>query len=197
MAENNSPDRRPTPDPTVLTTEQLLREITSLKELMMAEIQGKKEVTDEKFESVNKQFRLIETQRVEQKQDTKAAVDAAFSAAKEAVKEQTSASAASITKSETSMLEQLKQMSATFSASIKATDDTVADAKERVSKIESAKQGGTEERRDARASISANTAIAAVVIALVFGLLAAYTATRRTPTVVVPTPAQTVTVKTP
>jgi hypothetical protein len=57
----------PRPDPTVLTTDQLIREIAHLKELM------------------GLHFELIEEQRVESKIDNAKALDAALLAAKESV----------------------------------------------------------------------------------------------------------------
>ena len=133
-------------DPSSLTTDQLLREIDRLENLMLSKMSGVKEIIEEKFISVSTQFNLIERQRLEQKSDTKAAVDAALAAAKEAVKEQTTASDRSITKSETATTEQLKQLTQTFETAINGITDAISDVKERISRIESIKQGGTEQR---------------------------------------------------
>src|SRR5687768_9854890 len=89
-------DWRPRPDPTVLTTEALHREVGALRELMEARIgalnllvesrvQSEIGRHEEKFAKVSQQLALVEQQRVEQKADTKAAVDAALTAQKEAV----------------------------------------------------------------------------------------------------------------
>jgi len=125
-------------DPSSLTTDQLLREIDRLENLMLSKMSGVKEIIEEKFISVSTQFNLIERQRLEQKSDTKAA--------KEAVKEQTTASDRSITKSETATTEQLKQLTQTFETAINGITDAISDVKERISRIESIKQGGTEQR---------------------------------------------------
>jgi len=140
-----APESKPTPDPTVLTTEQLLREVDRVKELMQAEIKGLSDVSVEKFDSVETQFTLVERQRVEQKKDTKDAVDAALAAAKEAVKEQTTASGLSITKSETATAEQLKQLTVTFTTAINGVTVSFNDLKTRVERIENLKQGGREQ----------------------------------------------------
>lgn len=131
----------PASDPSELTTKQLLREITILRELINAMFDGSQRITEEKFNAVTGQFNLIERQRVEQKADTKAAVDAALTAQKEAVKEQTTASERAIAKSEAATKEQLTQLSATFTQAIKGLTDILNDTKERVSKSESASQG--------------------------------------------------------
>ncbi len=83
----------PIPDPTNLTTEQMLREVGNLETLMNSRMRGMREL----FES---QLMQMERQRIEQKQDTKAAVDDALAAAKEVVKTQTQASQLAIDKAE-------------------------------------------------------------------------------------------------
>ena len=135
---------KPTPDPTILTTEQLLREVKSATVLMEAEVKRVEDVTIEKFASVKEQFNLVERQRVEQKKDTKDAVDAALAAAKEAVKEQTTASGLSITKSETATTEQLKQLTTTFNTAIAGLTALLTNLTTRVERIENIKQGGKE-----------------------------------------------------
>lgn len=212
MADDEVPARRyvqdrmeegkPTPDPTVLTTEQLLREIDRLEKLTVAQVSGLKELLAEKIDSmksevesmrdlrnqkfdamddhivgvsrkcadqttelaklvdekisnidnnlseklvsVKTQFDLIERQRVEQKQDTKAAVDAALAAAKEAVKEQKDASDKSITKTETATAEQLKQMNVTFTTQLAGITSPISDLKDRVTSLESMRMGAKE-----------------------------------------------------
>jgi hypothetical protein len=61
-------------DPTVLTTEQLMREIKHVHDLMAAQ-----------QATVQTHFKLLEGQRVELKGDTGKAVDAALTSAKDAV----------------------------------------------------------------------------------------------------------------
>ena len=146
---------RPVPDPTVLTTEQLHREIAAAVRLLQAEGEGRmnlfrseiqsiQDANAIRFANIEKEFALVENRRVEQKVDTKTAVDAALQAAKSAVNEQTVAQEKAITKSETAAAEQSKQQYATFSASLKGVTDTVADLKERVATIEAIKIGATE-----------------------------------------------------
>jgi ABC-type transporter MlaC component len=149
-------------DPTILTTEQLLREVANAVLLLESKIAGKEEVTAERLSSVETQFSLIERQRVEQKADTEKAVQAALSAAKEAVKEQTAASDKSITKSETATAEQLRQLTVTFDTAIKGLTDILSDTKDRVGKIESRKEGATFEMQDSRANQNTNIAAAAL-----------------------------------
>ncbi len=73
----------PSVDPTALTTQALLREIASLKELLTALMEGHSELDKERFREIEERFVLIERQRIEQKKDTTTAIDAALAAQKE------------------------------------------------------------------------------------------------------------------
>jgi len=150
------------PDPTVLTTEQLLREVERVKELMISELKGMNAVFEERFNSIGTQLALIERQRIEQKEDTATAVQAALSAAKEAVKEQTTASEKSITKTETATSEQLRQLSTTFTTAQDAVADKVDDIKTRVERIENLKQGSKDAVTGAQAGIALLLALLAI-----------------------------------
>ena len=160
-------ESRPTPDPTVLTTDAVERAVEAVVNLLRAELKGVEDVTQEKFASIKDQLRLIEQQRVEQKKDTKDAVDAALAAAKEAVKEQTTASERSVLKSETSFKEQLGQLTTTFNTAIDGLRREVGDLKERVSGGEERKLGGQE----AKASISGGVMLALGVLTLLVMVL--------------------------
>jgi hypothetical protein len=138
-------------DPTANVRHDLDAAVKRQDDLRSLEAEGLKDLIrsqdvlhDEKMASVETQFQLIERQRVEQKADTEKAVQAALSAAKEAVKEQTAASEKSITKSETATAEQLRQLTATFTTAIGGVTDTIGDLKDRVGKIESRKEGSGE-----------------------------------------------------
>jgi hypothetical protein len=154
----------PVPDPTVLTTQALLREITGVRELFesqlahrhelyQSEIASLNRINVEKFAKVEQQFELVERQRVEQKQDTKQAVDAALTAQKEAVKEQTTASGLAIAKSETGTSKQLEQLAANFQTAFSGQTVSIDDVKERITRLESAKTTEATVRTDSRAGI--------------------------------------------
>src|SRR5688500_7814819 len=105
--------KQPNVDPSALTTQMVLREGASLKELLTSELEGVKEgirvahddftrvptevqkqvgnlkeLTDLKVLNLERQFEIIEKQRVEQKADTRTAIDDALKAAKELVVQQ-------------------------------------------------------------------------------------------------------------
>lgn len=154
-------------DPSALTTAQLHREVTVLHDLLDALFAGAEQIEKQRFSAVQQQFELVEKQRVEQKMDTKAAVDAALTAQKEAVKEQTTASDRAIAKSELAMTKQLEQLQATFATAINGVTLLLNDAKERVVKIESSKAGGDSVVTKTLAIVGACAALVAMVMAFI------------------------------
>jgi hypothetical protein len=159
-------DLRPRPDPTILTTEQLQRAVVALENNFKMQLGGLRELLDARFDKVDQQFDLVERQRVEQKQDTKVAVDAALQAQKEAVREQTLASERAIAKSEAATTKQLEQLGTTFTTALGSTGVTLSDIKERVGRIESVKVGVQENTTHSQQSWGVAVAVASVVIAL-------------------------------
>lgn len=136
----------PVPDPTVLTTEQLLREVDRVQKLIDAKIEGSvgtlsarldgmELVLAEKFQSVRQQFEIIESRRVEQKQDTKTAVDAALQAQKEAVAAQTDASEKANAKTEAATTKSTDQLAETFNTAVDGMRREIADLRERLGKV--------------------------------------------------------------
>jgi hypothetical protein len=137
-------DSKPIPDPTVLTTEALTREITALNNTVQLQLGALQDRVEDRFSGVDAHFGYIERQRIEQKQDTKAAVEAALSAAKEAVKEQTTSTERAMSKSESDTSEHLKHLRTTFTESIAAVERSVGYSKERITALESIRLGGKE-----------------------------------------------------
>jgi uncharacterized integral membrane protein len=169
----------PVPDPTVLTTEALQREIGALKDLMEQRIIGLRELVESQIaatvsvregqlDSILGRIDLVETQRVEQKADTKAAVDAALTAQKEAVKEQTTASERAIAKSEAATTKSIEQLASTFQTAFDGQRRDIDDLKERVGTYE-ARRGGAEGQRASTQmwQIWVAGAVVTVLIALV------------------------------
>lgn len=162
-----APNPPPTIDPTTLTTQALTREIAGVRELIENKISSLDAVTNKEFEKVETQFQLIERQRVEQKSDTEKAVQAALSAAKEAVKEQTTASEKSISKSETATNELLKQLSSTFTTAIDSLRREIGEVKDRITAIENQKTGAREDRTGLYATIGIGITILLAAITVV------------------------------
>ena len=228
MSEDR-PLSTPNPDPTILTTQSLLREISALKELMIARIEEssrsqesrlsqndeklslirsiietrlddmdkgvrllqeiadkapartdekikalagvseeKFRVHEEKFNSIQLQFRERDVRTEQSSKDSKVAVDAALQAAKEAVGEQNKSSALAIAKSEAATTKQIDQMTQIIQTGNKGLDDKIADMKERVTVLEGAVRASqiqrTESSQTQHFSASLIVAIIAVII---------------------------------
>lgn len=148
-------EHRPVPDPTLLTTEQLLRETKNAVALLRAEIEGDRDTSAVRFDGVTREFSMIEDRRKEQKIDTKTAVDAALQAAKEAM-----------SKIEASTLDQAKQQNATFTANLQAVVNNVSDIKDRIGTIEASKIGAMEMKSGARLDLGVIFSLIAIAVVL-------------------------------
>jgi chromosome segregation ATPase len=164
---------RPIPDPTVLTTQALYREVAALKELIEQRIEAVQHTIDEAIEARNVldkevqlrtdlQFRLVEQQRIEQKGDTKNAVDAALTAQKEA-----------IGKTETSTNKALEELGTRLDTAIenlrRANDEVkerIVEVDRRVVDVVSQKVGATTDRTGLYAAIGIITTLIFLGIAI-------------------------------
>lgn len=177
-------DLVPRPDPTVLTTQQLntaieglLRDVAALREVLEAKIDGQQQLSEarfegmdkaiellqvitdrqpldvdkkiinlqrlheEKFDSIQVQFKERDVRTEQSARDSKVAVDAALQAAKEAVGAQNTSSALAIAKSEAATTKQIDQQSVLISSSTAGLDDKISDIKERLTRIEGEDKG--------------------------------------------------------
>jgi cation transport regulator ChaB len=96
---------------------------------------------EEKFLSVEKQFKERDVRTEQSSKDSKVAVDAALQAAKEAVGEQNKSSALAIAKSEASTMKQIDSLGGQLGTQGKAIDDKFSDMKDRLTRIEGAGDG--------------------------------------------------------
>lgn len=165
----------PMPDPSVLTTEQLLREIANLKEILEARFKSMDKATeltheiatripedtrikishlkalqDEKFSSIDKQFEERDIRTDQASRAGSEALAAALQAAKELVGAQGEASAAAAVKSETSFTKQIDQIGTIISTLEKALDGRITELKERIDRGEGTTVGARDTRIEYR-----------------------------------------------
>jgi len=182
---------RPVPDPTVLTSravDALRKEQTDIKAVELAairkEIRSLAKLTNEQFKSVAAQLEVAEKLRLEQKVDTKTAVDAALAAQKEQATQQTQTFEAQTNKTEKGFSEQIKGMDAAMKTAGAAQDVRHNDLKDRVTRIEERKIG-------AQTAVAAGATVLVALVSL-FTFLAINDSKTRTPdSVVVEVPTET------
>ena len=156
------------PDPTLLTTQQLLREISNLQSRLEDRIEsveksiivshddlvrvptavdkaietlrqltwGRFDTHDVRFDGISTQFKERDIRVEQTAKASKEALDAALQAAKEAVGVQQQSNSLAINKSETATKEQINQLGTLIQQNTKATDEKIADIKDRLTRFE-------------------------------------------------------------
>lgn len=165
-------DWRPVPDPSELTRIASDRLEATIRDLVKSEIAHLDALFTQKLITVQQQFALLDARTAEQKQDTTNALNAALAAQKEAVAAQTASSEKSITKSETATTERIKGVETLLATGGKATDDKIADIKDRVVAIESVKLGGVEAVAAVRSNVTTVQALIAGAVAIILVIIA-------------------------
>lgn len=179
---------RPIPDPTLLTTEQLHREIAALRELFKTRLDAGDEAVRllqatafksptiaevvaefrEKFRGIDAQFTERDVRARENKADGKLMVDAAFAAQKEAVAEQNKSFAASTTKSEAATTKQIDATTTLVQSTASALSGKIDDIKERLTSLEGLRNG----EKDTQASGTARQQWhVGILVAIAIGLM--------------------------
>jgi hypothetical protein len=178
----------------LLTTAQLRREISQLKDLlnlrldqmdkavtlvheardkMPARVDEKiaalQAVQDVKFESIQIQFKERDVRVEQSSKDAKVAVDAALQAAKEAVEKQNTNFAQTIGKSDAGTTKQIDQMNVLIDKITSGLNDKISDIKDRLGRGEGVGEGKHDSSAFmfaiVAALVSMGSLIAAVVIA--------------------------------
>jgi hypothetical protein len=153
---------KPDPDPTLLTTQSLLREIGNLKELLearltaadasgralheliSAKIEVLESVTSQRFSSIETQFEERDKRTEQLSLADKTAIAAALQAQKEAAGAQNESNAASVTKQEAAFTKLLDQNQTLFQTAMSALTTQLNDVKSRLDKGEGVSKGGSD-----------------------------------------------------
>jgi len=178
----------PVPDPTVLTTQQLVREIAASREILEAKYDTRlaamdtatelnksatdkiphmidekicqlRKLNDEKFAGVEKQFLERDTRTDKIAELGQKALEAALSAAKEAVG-----------KTEVSFTKQIDTTLAQIQAEKKATDDKFEDVKGRLTTLESSINTRQTVVTETRGQSNVNTYLVVVSIGIIISI---------------------------
>jgi hypothetical protein len=208
-------DWTPRPDPTLLTTQQLLRELSSLREILDArldamdraaevlsetvnrtptaiqtavaglqavyderfrsvqtQLSDRSETLDQRFASIAQQFTERDVRTDQAATASASALAAALQAAKEAVFEQAQAAAKAAEKTELSFTKQIDQIQLQIKTSGDASNDRIAELKERIDRGEGQDTGATGQRAETRLNTGTVISIGLLVLAvLTFAVL--------------------------
>jgi hypothetical protein len=159
------------------TVSSIRREQAALKELLESKLLDFKVVEEGKFKSIKTQLELVERQRIEQKQDTKDAVDAALIYQKEALRDQTIASGLSTSKSDTATEKRLEQLNVTMNTAFLSSQKSItemkdnfgisiSDLRDRIGRMESTKVGATEQKASIRDNLGMVQTLGGIVIVI-------------------------------
>ena len=129
-------------------------------------------VMDERFSSIELQFRERDVRSERESKDNKVAVDAAFAAQKEAAAKQDEANAKAIDKSEKATAETIKTNADVSAATAKGLEGTISDLKERVTRMESLQVGHTQQRQETHESTVGKNSTSMVVLGIVGAIFA-------------------------
>jgi cation transport regulator ChaB len=137
---------------------------------------------DERFHSIETQFKERDTRSERESRDNKVAVDAAFAAQKEAASEQNKSNTLAIDKSERATTETINKLAELFKTSTDGLVDKIDDIKLRIGAVEatmtgviSRGTGSTDAKTDSRAWIAIGVSVLFLIVA-VAAAVAAYAA---------------------
>jgi phage-related tail fiber protein len=177
------------PDPSLLTTEQLARGLTNLRELLETRIDAVeksghhryedlrraptetdrqvvhlKELFNEKLTSVQKQFDERDIRSQASEDAAKVAVNAALQAQKEAASAQNDSNAAAITKSEAATIKQIDGILALLNSNTIGTNDKITTINARLDRGDGVTKGGHDTRSESRLVTGTMVAIISVAV---------------------------------
>jgi hypothetical protein len=146
-------DWRPIPDPTVLTTAQLLGEIAHVRELVAEQLKAMSSISEERLKGIELQFTERDVRTEQAAKAGKDALDAALKSQKELVAQQNEANRAEAAKTESN-----------FAKLIEAQSARTDELKERIDRGEGSTAGAADTLTEQR--LNMNTVIAAVALLL-------------------------------
>jgi len=127
-------------------------------------IKALREVHEEKFASIQTQFKERDTRSEQNAKDTKVAVDAALQAAEKAVGKQQEAFGAATDKSEATTTKQIQQIADLLRQGISNVGEQIGDIKERLTRLEGRNPAGVSIAFSGLAFLVALTAIVVAIV---------------------------------
>lgn len=171
---------KPDPDPTSLTTDNLLREVGHVREhaeglvrTLETELRAIRNMGEERFASIDNRFKERDIRNTERTTAASAALAAALQSARDLGQQTNEANDRAVQKSEAAFTRQIELLGANIAGIGKGLDGKVEDVKAslnrlegRVLQIESLKIGAAENRKGIDGNVTLAISIAAVVVAI-------------------------------
>jgi hypothetical protein len=133
--------------------------------VIQTEIAHVRELADERFTGIDKQFAERDVRTEQAAKASKEALDAALLAAKELVSQQNEANAAAADKAEQSTIKQIDQIGIRIDTMQKALDDRLTELKERIDRGEGSASGSASSRAEKRLDTGQLLTVLLVIIA--------------------------------
>jgi cation transport regulator ChaB len=153
-------------------TKLRLSTVVELPGQIAAQVGRLRDVHDERFKSIDTQFKERDTRQERESRDNKTAVDAAFSAQKEAAAKQDEGNQKAIDKSEKATAEKIDKLEQLFKTTTDALRDKIEDVKNTANGSVQQKVGATENRTSTYALIGLLGTVVVVGIAIITFVLA-------------------------
>jgi hypothetical protein len=149
-----------------------LREILQLRTDHVQQIRAADAaLTNERFAAVQREQNLIESHRIELKDDSGKALTAALAAAEKAVSEQNKSATLAVDRAVAGMKELIVNNAQVTQATTNALSDKVEDLKSSVATIVNQRLGAREQRTDQRAMTGGTVALIGLGSAILFGII--------------------------
>jgi hypothetical protein len=166
---------KPDPDPTLLTTAALLREIDQLRNLVRGWVDSLQLLLESRIEAATlvreTQIKSIASVIGARLDGNDTALQAALQAAEKAVAKQNESFALATKKSEDALFKQLDQLGVLINTANKGLEDKINDVRDRLTRYEGGLAGVGVTHAEGRDNLRTIIASVAVVVAIVTGFL--------------------------
>jgi hypothetical protein len=146
------------------------RQMLALRELIMSQIENVRNVSADKFDSINGRFRERDAQLEQAAREGRISLDSALTAAKDAVSEHNKSNERAIEKAETATQKQIEAMLQLMTTSNRSLEERIGDLKTRLDRGEGQDTASTEARNERRVDVG-SIIQAVAVMATIAGLI--------------------------
>jgi hypothetical protein len=126
------------------------RQVLSLRELIMSQMENIRGMSAEKFQMIDDRFIERDSRIRQAALESRMSLDAALAAAKETVSEQNKANAQAIAKAESATQKQIDAIAQLMTNSNRSLEDKIADLKTRLDRGEGRDTGSTKQGQKSR-----------------------------------------------